>query len=171
MRIAKVVLLSIILICGALSIGESTPAQGLTGTLRGVVLDQQGKTVPNATVTMMNENTNASMSTATSSAGVYAFADVVNGTYRVKVDAPGFASSVRTGIQVASSQITDVTITMELPTTTTTVVVESGANVVQTESSQLSGTFEGKSISQIPILTGQFGTVLNLAIFLTNTTT
>jgi hypothetical protein len=171
MKIAKAMLLSVIVICGVLSIGEAALAQGLTGTLRGVVLDQQGKTVPNATVTATNQNTNASMSSTTSSAGVYAFADVVNGTYTIKVDAPGFASSVRTGIQVASSQITDVIVTLELPTTTTTVVVESGANVVQTESSQLSGTFEGKSISQIPILTGQFGTVLNLAIFLPNTTT
>jgi hypothetical protein len=171
MKATKGIFLSLILVCGLLVLGEPGSAQGLTGTLRGVVLDQQGKTVPNATVTVTNENTNASSSTTTATAGVYTFPDLVIGKYKVKVDAAGFASSIRTGINVSSSQITDVTATLELPTTTTTVVVESGANVVQTESSQLSGTFEGKSISQIPILTGAFGTVLNLAIFLPNTTT
>jgi len=64
-----------------------------------------------------------------------------------------------------------VSVNLEVASATATVLVESGANVLQTESSQISGTFEGKSISDIPVQSGAFLSVLNLAIFLPNTTT
>ena len=171
MKVLKSVFLSLVILCGVLALATPGFAQGLNGTLRGAVLDQQGKAVPDAAVTVTNENTNASATTKTTGSGTYTFPDLLIGTYKLKVEAPGFASYLRTGISVLGAQVNEVTATLELATATTTVVVESGANVVQTESSQLSGTFEGKSISQIPIQTGAFGTVLNFSIFLPNTTT
>jgi outer membrane receptor protein involved in Fe transport len=151
----------------------ATPAsaQSLTGTLRGVVLDQQGQVVPDAKITLTNEGTGADLTTTSSGAGTYNFPALPSGSYKIKAEAKGFAAYLRTGIQVQSSQVTEVTVNLEVASATTTVVVESGANVVQTESSQLSGTFQSKSIAEIPIQTGAFGTVLNLSIFLPNTTT
>src|SRR5215831_13862288 len=146
-------------------------AQSLTGTLRGVVLDSQGKVVPDASVTLTSEVTGVSQTTASSSAGVYTIPDLAAGLYKIQVDAKGFASYVRTHIQVLASQVIEVTVNLEVGGTTTTVVVESGANLVQTESSQISGTFEGNSISDIPIQSGAFLSVLNFSIFLPNTTT
>src|SRR5215467_5672146 len=146
-------------------------AQSLTGTLRGVVLDSQGKVVPDASITLTSEVTGVSQTTASSSAGVYTIPDLAAGLYKIQVDAKGFASYVRTHIQVLASQVIEVTVNLEVGGTTTTVVVESGANLVQTESSQISGTFEGNSISDIPIQSGAFLSVLNLSIFLPNTTT
>src|SRR6267142_2495112 len=171
MRLFKAGFLCLILLPGLLATAVPASAQSLTGTLRGEVLDPQGKAVPDATVTATNETTNAVATSKTSSSGTYAFASLLIGAYKVKVDAGGFAAYLRTGITVSSSQVTEVSATLELAATASTVVVESGANVVQTESSQLSGTFEGNAISQIPIQTGAFGTVLNLSIFLPNTTT
>ena len=146
-------------------------AQSLTGTLRGVVLDSQGQMVPGASITLTSEGTGVSQTLASSSAGVYTIPDLAAGWYKIKVDAKGFALYERTHIQVLASQVTDVTVNLEVGATTTTVVVESGANQVQTESSQISGTFEGKSISDIPIQSGAFLSVLNLSIYLPNTTT
>jgi hypothetical protein len=171
MRLLKAGFLCLILLSSLLATAVPASAQSLTGTLRGEVLDQQGKVVPDATVTATNQTTNASVTTKTSSSGTYTFASLLIGTYTIKVDASGFASYVRTGITVSSSQVTEVSATLDLASTSATVVVEAGANVVQAESSQLSGTFEAAAISQIPIQTGAFGTVLNLAIFLPNTTT
>src|SRR6202521_1645705 len=146
-------------------------AQSLTGTLRGVVLDQQGRVVPEATITLTGDDTGTSVTTTSSSAGTYSFPNLPSGTYKIKVDASGFASYLRTGIQVLSSQVTEVSVNLEVASATATVLVESGANVVQTESSQISGTFEAKCISDIPVQSGAFLSVLNLAIFLPNTTT
>ena len=157
----------------SLLLGSSAPslAQNLTGTLRGVVLDQQSRVVPDAAITLTSDNTGASLTTTSSSAGIYSFPDLPTGTYKIKVDANGFASYLRNGIQVLSSQVSEVSVNLEVASATATVLVESGANVVQSESSQISGTFEGRSISDIPVQSGAFLSVLNLAIFLPNTTT
>jgi outer membrane receptor protein involved in Fe transport len=157
----------------SLVLGSAAPsiAQNLTGTMRGVVLDQQGKAVPDAAITLTSDNTGTSVTTTSSSAGTYSIPNLPSGTYKIKVDANGFASYLRMGIQVLSSQVTEVSVNLEIASATATVLVESGANVVQTESSQISGTFEGKSITDIPVQSGQFLSVLNLAIFLPNTTT
>jgi hypothetical protein len=154
-----------------LAIAAAGFAQSLTGTLRGVVLDQQGKIVPDAKITLTSDDIGTSVTTVSSSAGIYSIPNLPSGAYKIKVDANGFASYLRTGIQVLNSQVTEVSVNLEVATATATVLVESGANVVQTESSQISGTFEGKSISDIPIQSGAFLSVLNLAIFLPNTTT
>ena len=79
-------------------------AQDPNGTLRGVVLDKQGGAVPNAQVTATNENTNVSTNTTTSSVGVYEFASLLVGTYKLKVEASGFSTYVRPGIQVVAAQ-------------------------------------------------------------------
>jgi hypothetical protein len=171
MRIPKSAFLGLVILACCCILAAVGTAQSLTGTLRGVVLDQQGNVVPGAVIALTNENTGNSTTFSSSSAGSYSFPDLAAGSYKLKVDAKGFASYVRTGIKILSSQVSDVTVNMEIAGTSTTVVVESGANVVQTESSQLSGTFEGNSISEIPVQTGAFASVLNLAIFLPNTTT
>jgi len=139
--------------------------------MRGVVLDQQDKVVPNAKITLTSDDTGTSVRTTSSSAGIYSFPNLPTGTYKIRVDVNGFGSYLRTGVQVLSSQITEVSVNLELASATATVLVESGANVVQTESSQISGTFTGRSISDLPVQSGAFLSVLNLAIFLPNTTT
>ena len=171
MKAWKLVFLCLLAVCLGLATAAPDFAQSLTGTLRGVVLDQQGKVVPDAKITLTSDNTGTSVTTTSSSAGTYSIPNLPSGTYKIKVDANGFASNLRTGIQVLSSQVTEVSVNLEVASATATVLVESGANVLQTESSQISGTFEGQSISDIPVQGGAFLSVLNLAIFLPNTTT
>ncbi len=151
-----------------------TPAvfgQDFHGTLRGNVLDMQGRTVPNAGVTLTNENTNALLNTETSAAGVYIFPGLPVGSYTLRVEASGFAPYARTGIQVFAAQVSGLTVNLILATTTTQVIVEAGTDTITTETSQLSGTFAGRSLSEIPIATGANLSVLNLAVFLPHTTT
>jgi len=144
--------------------------QDLNGTLRGIVLDPQGKAVPDAKVTATNESNDVAMSTMTTAAGVYAFPGLSVGSYTLQVQAQGFSPYIRKGIQVLAAQVTGATANIAIGTTTTQVLVESGADIVQTESAQLSGNFTGSALSEIPIATGADLSVLNLVIFLPNTT-
>src|SRR5216684_6877768 len=171
MKTWKCAFFYLLIVSLALASAEPSSAQGLTGTLRGVVLDQQSKVVPDASITATSENTGTSVKTTSSSAGTYSIPNLPSGTYKIKVEASGFASYLRTGIQVLSSQVTEVSVNLDIASATATVLVESGANLVQTETSQISGSFEGNSISDIPVQSGAFLSVLNLAIFLPNTTT
>jgi len=171
MRMGKAIAVSVLAVCLIFVYGAPIGAQSLTGTLRGVVLDQQGQVVPDAKITLTNEGTGAEVVTTSSGAGTYNFPAIPAGSYKVLAEAKGFANYLRTGINVRSSQVTDVTVNLEVASATTTVVVESGANAVQTESSQISGTFDSKALADIPVQTGGLLSVLNLAIYLPNTTT
>src|SRR5712692_384349 len=171
MKIPKILFVWLVLQLSVLGVVAPGFAQYQNGTLRGVVLDQSGAVAPNAKVTATNENTGVEASTTTTSAGVYSFPALLVGSYKLRVEVPGFKAYVRPGIQVLAAQVTDVTANLELGSVATEVVVESGANLIQTESSQVSGTFEGRTISEVPVLTGSNGSVLNLSVYLPNTTT
>ncbi len=170
-RIHRLTLLGVALQVGLFVAAIPLFSQYQNGILRGVILDQQGGAVPNANVTATNENTNVSVTTKTSTTGVYTFPDLLVGSYTLKAEASGFRGYTRTGIQVLAAQVTDVTANLAVGGLTTDVVVESaGSNIVQTESSQLSGTFQARAASEIPVITGANLSVQNLAIFLPNTT-
>ena len=145
--------------------------QNLNGTLRGVILDQQGKAVPLARVTATDDDTRAAYAAASSDTGAYVFIDLPVGPYSVRVEADGFASYVRPAIRLLSSQVTDVTVTLALSAVSAEVRVKSGADAVQTESPQLSATYQGREASIIPTATGASVSVLNLSIYMPNTTT
>ena len=65
-------------------------AQILYGSITGVVKDAQGATVPGATVTAVNNETNLTRDTVTNAEGVYTLTNVLPGPYDVKVSLPGF---------------------------------------------------------------------------------
>jgi outer membrane receptor protein involved in Fe transport len=148
-------------------------AQRADGTLRGTVTDTQGAVVPNAKVTATNTSTGVSASTTTTSAGTYSIPNLLIGTYTVTVEAPSFAKHERKDVQVLSAQVVEVSPRMKASTGSETVEVVSGAEVVQTETSQLSSSFSDRAITDIPTTQGAngFGSVQNLSVFVPNTTT
>ena len=170
LTMSKVTRSSLALLLVLLAMAVPARAQELNGTLRGLILDPQGAAISNASVMAINEGTHTRRSTQSSTAGVYVFPDLPVGSYTLTVEASGFAPRNRTRVLVRPSQITDVTATLALGAASTEVRVEAGADVVQTESSQLSGTFDGNIIADIPIATGSSLSVLNLSIYLPNTT-
>src|SRR5579884_772847 len=66
-------------------------AQSLTsGAVIGTVTDPSGAAVPNATVTLKNNDTGATQSTTTTGTGAYRFALLNPGSYSVSTKAQGF---------------------------------------------------------------------------------
>src|ERR1043165_9850603 len=70
----------------------ATTAFGQTGTssVRGTVLDPQGKVVSGAAVTLTNTETNTARNQTTSDTGIYVFDFIPPGPYRIDVEASGF---------------------------------------------------------------------------------
>ena len=149
---------------------RSTPAQNDNGALRVTVLDPQHALVSDASVSVTQGATGVSTNGVTS-VGVYLFPHLLAGTYKVRIEAKGFAVYVDPEILVFAAQTTEVTATLSLGSPTAQVNIYAGANMVQAESAQLSGSFEGRSISNVPIVAGANYSVLNLSMFLPNTTT
>ncbi len=145
-------------------------AQQLNGELRGTVLDPEGKPVANAAVSVANEATNVSLTTETSAVGTYAFPVLPVGSYTLHVNVSGFAAYQRTGIQVRAAEVTGASPNLAIAGVSTQVQVASGADLLQTESSQLGASFDGAALVDIPTATGANLSVLNLSILLPNTT-
>src|ERR1041385_894768 len=64
--------------------------QSNTGSITGVVADQNGAVVPNATVTVTNQGTNEKRTAQTDGEGRYEVPALPNGIYTVEAAATGF---------------------------------------------------------------------------------
>jgi Carboxypeptidase regulatory-like domain len=75
-----------------------------SGSITGEVKDQSGAVAPNASVTVTNSETNVARSTVTNAAGIYSFPDLTPGIYQERVVASGFATIVKTNIELQVQQ-------------------------------------------------------------------
>jgi len=151
-------------------LGNAAQAQRLDGALRVTVMDHSQATVEDAKVTAENEATGVASTTTASSAGTYVFPNLLIGTYTVTVEKDGFKKSIQKGIQVASNQVAETKVELELGSVSAVVEVEAGADLVKTDSSTLEATFSGKLVNDMPIGT-LGGDVKELAVFTPGTTT
>ena len=156
-------LLLILAMCG------TALSQRISGTLRGTVTDPTGAVVAGATVTATSEQTGIARSTTSTSAGTYVFDDLTPGVYTVSVATPNFQKVDRTHIDVLPNQTVTADAKLRLAGESTTVEVQSGSEVVQTTSSELSNDFGARAVSDLPN-PGLGGTPLNLALLAPNTT-
>lgn len=108
--------------------GQSLTTGGVTGT----VTDPSGAAVPNATVTLKNNDTGAAVSGVSNSTGAYRFALLNPGSYTVSVAAPGF-SGVHQNVSVAVGQSSTVNVKLEVAAFATTVEVTAQGGVLQTD--------------------------------------
>jgi hypothetical protein len=87
--------------CLALCFAAALHGQAIGSTLNGVVLDEQGKGVYPATVTVRN-GSGAAKTTKTDGSGHYSIEGLPAGTYSLAVIANGFATGSKTGVTVAA---------------------------------------------------------------------
>jgi hypothetical protein len=93
MRVRLVVLLCVAILPGVAA------AQEVTGTLVGQVVDQQGASLPGATVTVTNAQTNEIRTAIADNQGRYRI-DLVPGRYSVRFTQPGFTPVQRDDVLV-----------------------------------------------------------------------
>ncbi len=76
-----------LLLCAAalLLLIRPVRAQVDQSAIRGTVEDPTGAVIPDAKVTLTNEDTGLSLQTATSASGTYSFSPIKIGTYTVSV--------------------------------------------------------------------------------------
>jgi hypothetical protein len=144
--------------------------QRLDGSLRVEVGDTSGASIVDARVTVTNEATGVSVSTSASSAGTYVFPNLLVGTYTITVEKTGFKKSIQKGVTVESNATAEAKLALELGEVSAVVEVEAGAELVKTESSELSSTFSGRVVNELPVNT-LGGDVKEFAVFAPGTTT
>jgi len=141
-------------------------AQGLFGTISGVVTDQSGAVVPDATVKVTNVNTNVATTLTTNNAGVYNATSLNPGVYNVQADAKGFKTAVVKGITLEVSANPKVDLVLQVGATSQVVEVTAAASLLQSQQSNLGQTVTQRQLDELPTQSGGGRSVYSL-LFLT----
>jgi hypothetical protein len=126
-------------------------AQVQFGTFTGEVTDQSGALVPNASVTITNLGTSFAISVKTGSSGLYRLEALPVGRYEIKVEAAGFKTDIKTGLQLNAGTIARVDFELQVGTREEVVTVEAITPLVNTEDSRLQLTVSGGEVSELPL--------------------
>ena len=107
--------------------------QAVTGSLVGTVTDASGGAVSAAKVVIAEIGTGVSRSTETNASGLYVFADLEAGDYRVEVERAGFSKAVRARVDVLVNSTVRADIALQLGGVTQTIDVTSDVGALQTD--------------------------------------
>ncbi len=115
-------------LCLLFAVAATLTAQS-NASLTGSVLDQTGKAIPNAAVAVKNEATSAVVNVTADSEGRFTAPALPAGSYTVEVSAPRFATTQRTGVQVAANSTQDISISLQVGSVAEAVTVEAVASL------------------------------------------
>ena len=123
-----------------------------SGGLQGSVQDSSGASIAGATIRLIDTDTQVSETTTSDSSGVYRFASLAPGNYRVTVTATGFANnSVAFVLQTGETR--NVPVTLAVGSASTTVSVTSQAALLDTSDSRNQETLGTQALDTLPLST------------------
>src|SRR5204863_6759493 len=93
-------------------VAEAWGQASYAAQIRGVVRDQSGALVPNATVTITNDATGISRSSRADDRGLYILTGLRPAVYTIKADAPSFRSAEERNVVLQVSQQTTIDFTL-----------------------------------------------------------
>ncbi|MCL4854854.1 MAG: carboxypeptidase regulatory-like domain-containing protein, partial [Bryobacteraceae bacterium] len=140
----------------------SAAAQQITGSIVGAVTDPSGAVVPNAVLTIVNVNTNASRQARTDASGNYSVPFLPAGTYRLTSMASGFQQNVVDGVSLQVGQTSRVDVQLQVGDTSQTVEVQGLVAVLQTENPTVGAVLDGQKIVDLPLNGRNFAQLAHL---------
>ncbi len=123
-------------------------AQVQSGTIAGVVRDEQSAVLPGVTVTLTSVDRTATF--VTESDGRFRFLNLPPGKYRVTTDLPGFSRVVREDLIVAVGTSVDLTFTLKVATVQETVTVTGESPIIDTRAMGTTTNFSKLELEKIP---------------------
>jgi outer membrane receptor protein involved in Fe transport len=125
-------------------------AQG-TGAIHGAVTDASSAAVPNAKVTAVLGERGATRTVATDTQGGYVLPSLPIGSYRVRVEVPGFKTFVQSGVELSANENARVDAVMEIGNATESISVTGEALLVDSRSSAVGTLIDSRRVVDLPI--------------------
>ena len=126
-------------------------AQAVSGTILGSVNDGSGAAVAGVKIILTNTQTGLTRVVTSDSEGEYVAPNLPPGGYTVTAEMPGFKKLSLANVQLSVDQKARVDLRLEVGATTESVTIEGATPLVQTESSDLSGTVNETQIKNLPL--------------------
>ena len=127
-------------------------AQSTTvGSISGTIKDSQGAVVPDAEITITEETTGQTRTVKTDRDGFYSALSLPVGTYSVSASPQGFKKTVAPGIAVHVADKVIVDLAVEPGAVSETVTVTDAAQLVPTETGDVSSLVSEKQVKELPL--------------------
>ncbi len=151
MRLNNSRVASLVFVC--LISAAMLPAQTPTAVVNGSVLDSSGATVPDARVTVVNQETNFASVKDTSSDGSFTIINLLPGNYLLTVEKTGFKKVALPVFKLDVNQTLTEKITLQIGASTETVTVsaDSVGVMVQRASTELGTTIDEQMMHELPL--------------------
>lgn len=127
----------------------------VTGSISGTVQDAQHAVINGAKVTAVNQATNQQFAAQSNNTGYFTLRLLPIGTYNVTIDATSFSKMALNNVVVKSSEDTSLGVqTLSTGSTKEVVTVEEATPLVESQTSQITNTFEARKTQDLPIGNG-----------------
>lgn len=148
-------LISFVAFALLLALSTAARAQVTGGSVTGTVVDAQGGVVANATVNLLDKQRGQTLTTQTTGTGQFNFPNVSVGDYSITIEQTGFAALTK-DIRVELNQVTTVDATLQAAGVSASINVAATSDaVVETDSSQLSKSFDTRQVLNLPVFGNQ----------------
>jgi hypothetical protein len=122
-----------------------------TSAIVGIVTDETGSAVPNATVTVTQEGTGLLRKVQSSEAGEYVVPQLAPGRYQIGVEAKGFQAATARNVDLAIAQRERVDFPLKVGTVSEQVVVEAHAEIAETDTASLGQLINSRTVQDLPL--------------------
>jgi hypothetical protein len=126
-------------------------AQSFGGAIVGTVTDSTGGVVPNAAVTVLNENTGAERHVITDAQGVYVASELPVGYYKLRFTAPRLSTLERLRVKVDVGGETRADASLSAQSLEQSVAVNAEGPVLQQDSSALAEVVDTRQVETLPL--------------------
>jgi hypothetical protein len=123
------------------------------GNISGTISDASRAVLPGVTVTATNTATGIVTTVLSNDAGVYNFASLLPGTYKLTVELPGFRTETFNDVQLGNNAQLRLNATLEVAAAAQSVEVSvEAANLITTSSSSVGEVLPQKQIQDLPVV-------------------
>jgi hypothetical protein len=133
-----------------ITLAVSSLAQVTTGRVEGTVTDSQGALIPGAQIKVVNKVTGQTLDALSNEAGFWVLPSMPSATYAVAISLPGFKTITIDNVKVDAGVPATVNAKLEVGAVTEEISVETGAEVLQTETATVTSTLIGQQLRELP---------------------
>src|SRR5215510_10390338 len=145
------VAITLLLTLGLLSVQALGQATVSFAQLNGTVLDEGGRTIAKASITLRDVGTNQTYTAMSNETGYYVVPTLPPGRYELTVVYAGFGKFVQTGITLSVGQTATVNVTLKVAAKGEIITVSTEVPPVETTRTEISQVIDTKQIDSLPV--------------------
>jgi hypothetical protein len=142
---------ALLILLGALTTPNSRAQTAVDGAVGGTVVDASGAIVGGATVTVVNNATNAEQTATADGSGYFRVIHLQPGTYNVTISASGFQPYKSVDVTVQVGLLTTIDAHVQVGSTSQTVEVTGAAPLINTTNPDFAGIIDQKLLHDLPV--------------------